>query len=383
MAFPVIQGLEQYRGRRILVAMSGGVDSSLAAVLLRRAGAEVIGVHMRVRRYDRCAGEVHEWIGTCCTPADAGDARRVAEEFDFPFHAIDFETDFRRAVIDPFIEDYLHARTPNPCVNCNSKLKLGTLLARAKAFGAEGVATGHYARVVRSPGERSRLFRARDRSKDQSYYLFELRRPQLAAFHTPLGDITKDEARRMARELGLHLADKPDSQDICFVADNDYRRFLRDEAGIEQGDLAGAIVDMCGNVVGAHEGIHNYTIGQRRGLGIASDRPRYVVDLRPESRTVVVGDEDDLMADGLIGSGLNWVGHEPTGEAVRVRAQIRHRHEAAPATLLAADPNGFEIRFDAPQRAVTPGQAVVCYDEPTGEQVLAGGWIRSGLSASV
>ena len=363
-----------------MVAMSGGVDSALAAALLRRAGADVMGVHMRVWHGENCEDDLNGKIGTCCSPADANDARRVAEQMDFPFYSMDFETDFRRAVIDPFIADYLNGRTPNPCVHCNTQLKLGTLLAKAKAYGADTVATGHYARIRRGEGGRSELLRAVDREKDQSYYLFELRQPQLARFEMPLGEITKAETRALARELGLHLADKPESQDICFVPEGNYRDFLRAETDLDETKMAGTIEDVRGEILGRHGGIHNFTIGQRRGIGVSGPRPLYVVDLRPETRTVVVGEAEDVLSPGLVARGLNWIDREPTEGPIRVAAQIRYRHKAVPATLTTTEDepafSSARIEFDEPQMAVAPGQAVVCYDSDGGESVVAGGWIE-------
>lgn len=374
----MIPGIENYRGRKILVAMSGGVDSALAAAALRRAGADVIGVHMRVWHYNDCEDDLNSKIATCCSPADANDARQVAEQLDFPFYSIDFQADFRRAVIDPFIQEYLRGRTPNPCVHCNTQLKLGVLLHRAKAYGAEAVATGHYAQVRHTPGGRAELLRAADLAKDQSYYLFELRQAQLERLVMPLGGITKAQTRALARELGLHLAEKAESQEICFVTDNDYRRFLREEADLGEAELAGAIVNTAGAVLGRHEGIHNFTIGQRRGLGISAEAPYYVVDLQPETRTVVVGRDGEVLARGLNARDLNWIAREPATEAIRVQAKIRYHHTPAPATLHATDGGASaRIEFDAPQRAIAPGQAVVCYDAETGTSVITGGWIDS------
>lgn len=400
--------LDSFRGRRVLVAMSGGVDSAVAAGLLRRAGTDVVGVHMRVWHYEETAcetgppagsagagsevAELNRKIGTCCSPADANDARRVAERLDFPFYSIDFQADFRRSVIDPFIGDYLAGRTPNPCVHCNTKLKLGTLLARAKAYGCEAVATGHYGRVRRGPalnaaeaegsadaGERMHLLRAADRAKDQTYYLFELRQEQLRHLVLPLGEVVKSETRALAREMGLELAEKAESQDICFVTDDDYRRFLREEAGLDEAALAGAIVDTAGKVLGRHDGIHNFTIGQRRGIGIAAARPLYVVALIPETKTVVVGEAEELASAGLTAFAMNWVGVAALaeGESIPVRAQIRYRHEPVAATLTVLAEGKVRVTFDEPQRAVTPGQALVCYDDRTGEAVVCGGWIEA------
>jgi tRNA-uridine 2-sulfurtransferase len=378
--------LRAFAGRRILVAMSGGVDSAVAAGLLRHAGADVVGVHMRVWHYEDlvcetgagAADDLNTKIATCCSPADANDARRVAERLDFPFYSIDFQADFRRAVIDPFVQDYLGGRTPNPCVHCNTKLKLGTLLAKAKAYGCEAVATGHYGRVRRSDDGRMQLLRSADPAKDQTYYLFELRQAQLEHLLLPLGELDKSGTRAIARELGLELAEKPESQDICFVTDNDYRRFLREDTGLDEAALAGAIVDTRGNVLGRHEGIHNFTIGQRRGIGIAAPHPLYVVELLPDTRTVVVGEAEDLRSPGLIAYAMNWVAEAPLdpGDSLRVRAQIRYRHAPVPATLTALEGGKVRVDFDRPERAITPGQALVCYDEAMGEAVLCGGWIE-------
>lgn len=372
--------LSAWRGRSILVAMSGGVDSSLAAVLLHEAGARVVGVHMRTHRAAPPVAGASEGAScrtrSCCSPADSADARRVADRAGFPYHAMDFEADFRRAVVEPFVDDYLAGLTPNPCVGCNNRLKLGTLLAKARALGCEAVATGHYARVLRDPATgRTRLSRAADASKDQTYYLFGLAQPQLERLVTPLGDLTKEQVRRMARERGMHLADKPDSQEICFIPDDDYRRFLREDAGIDEDGLAGDVVDASGRVLGRHRGVHEFTVGQRRGIGIASDRPLYVVELRPATRTVVVGGEDEVFSREARIERVNLVGASGFAGPARVRARIRHRHEPAPATFLADGEGGGRVVFDEPQRAVTPGQACVLYDEPDAESVLAGGWI--------
>lgn len=373
----LLNTLSPWQGRKIVMAMSGGVDSSLAAALLKMAGAEVIGIHMRVWHYDQC-GEKEPAVATCCSPADTLDARRVADQFGFPFYSIDFQANFRQAVIEPFITDYLAGRTPNPCVHCNNQLKLGTLLAKARAYGAEAVATGHYGRVGYSEANgRWELRKAADAGKDQTYYLFGLAQPQLAHLVMPLGGITKGEARELARELGLHLADKPDSVEICFVTDNDYRRFLREEAGLDEAALAGAIVDTRGQVLGRHTGIHNYTIGQRRGLGIAAPRPLYVVDLLAETRTVVVGYEEDIASGGLELERINWVGLPPQSEPFRALVKIRYRSpgQAAWVHPNPADPTRARVEFETPARAITPGQAAVAYDPETGQSVLAGGWI--------
>jgi tRNA-specific 2-thiouridylase len=378
-AASAIAGLAAWRGRTAVVAMSGGVDSALAAALLHLAGAAVVGIHMRTWHYNDCGEKAG--LATCCSPADAMDARRVADLFGFPFYAMDFQVGFQKAVIDPFIKDYLAGRTPNPCVNCNNRLKLGSLLAKGQAYGAEAVATGHYGRLADNPATGRRELRAAaDRAKDQTYYLFGLEQAQLRRMLMPLGGLAKPQARAIARELGIAIADKPDSQEICFVTDNDYRRFLREEAGLDEAALAGAIVTTRGETLGRHNGIHNYTIGQRKGLGIAAERPLYVVDLDPESKTVIVGFEEDVLGAGFAMDGINWVGAAPSREPFRALMKIRYRSPGYPATVHPEgegdEPRAARVVFDEPVRAITPGQAAVAYDEASGESVLMGGWIR-------
>lgn len=382
----LIKSLKPWRGRKVVVAMSGGVDSSLAAVALHQAGAEVIGVHMRTWHYNDC--DDTSGLATCCSPADARDARRVADQFGFPFYAMDFQFNFRQSVIEPFIEDYLNGRTPNPCVNCNNSLKLGSLLAKGQAFGAEAVATGHYGRVVHNDASgRWELRVSADRAKDQTYYLFGLTQNQLSRFLMPLGALEKTETRQLAQALDLHLHNKPDSYEICFVTDNNYRRFLREERGLDESQLSGAIVNTRGEVLGRHQGIHNYTIGQRKGLGLAAPRPLYVVDLLPETHTVVVGFEEDILSPGLLMDRINWVGLSPRGEPFRGLVKIRYRSPGFAATIepehtAGGDLAGARVVFDEPVRAIAPGQACVIYDEANGESVLAGGWIKQRLSPS-
>jgi tRNA-specific 2-thiouridylase len=378
-----LDSLRVWKDRTVVVAMSGGVDSALTAALLHTAGARVVGVHMRTWHYNDCATP-KPGVATCCSPADARDARRVAEQFGFPFYSMDFEDNFRQSVIEPFIRDYLAGRTPNPCVHCNNQLKLGSLLAKGTAWGGEAVATGHYGRIECDPATgRHALRAAADAEKDQTYYLFGLAQPQLARMLMPLGGLAKPQTRALAAEFGLHLHAKPDSYEICFVTDNNYRRFLREEAGLDLDALSGAIVDVRGRVLGRHEGIHNYTIGQRKGLGIAAERPLYVVDLDPESKTVIVGFDEDVLAPALDMDRVNWVGRAPSAEPFRARVKIRYRSPGETATVYPEGEGLTEARvvFDAPVRAIAPGQAAVCYDEGTGATVLAGGWIRKRLMA--
>ena len=352
--------------------MSGGVDSSVAAALLAEQGHEVIGLSMQL--YDH-AGEAAEAegqrsFGSCCTLDDLHDARRVAAAINIPHYILNFERQFDEQVVSNFVSEYAAGRTPLPCAHCNSDLKFATLADRARGFGAEAVATGHYARVERDPATGQYLLkRGADPLKDQSYFLFSLTQDQLARAIFPIGDRRKDAVREYARRRRLPVADKPDSQEICFIPDHDYATFVTRRA--PETDREGAIVDEHGRVVGRHAGVHRFTVGQRKGLGLASPSPMYVLALRPAEQQVVVGPKSALERTTLTASGVNWIGGTPQTPQ-RVAAQIRHRHQAAQATVQSIDGGSAAVVFDAPQIAVTPGQAVVFYD---GDIVVGGGWI--------
>jgi len=356
---------------RVVVAMSGGVDSSLAAALLVEDDLDVVGVTMHL------AGETSR----CCSLEDADDARRVAENLGIPFYVANYRDSFQREVIDVFADEYLAGRTPIPCVACNKRFKFDHLMERATVFGASSVATGHYARVLRNPQTGTfELRRARDLQKDQTYFLFQLDQSQLARIRFPLGELTKEDVRNRARELGLRTADKPESQEICFVPGGNYAEVveaLRPEATSRGGE----IVDTQGAVLGHHRGIHRFTVGQRHGLGISSDRRLYVLRLEAAERRVVVGPASELGSTGMEVGSVNWLdGHTPA-RPVRGRVQIRHRHAVVEATLYPLEGETVRVEFDEPVDAVTPGQAAVFYaveatGESAGDRVLGGGWIR-------
>lgn len=355
---------------KIVVAMSGGVDSSVAAAMLVEQGHDVIGVSMQL--YDQSAGQAS--FGSCCSLDDLHDARRVAHSIGIPHYILNFEREFEDQVVSNFVHEYAAGRTPIPCARCNSDLKFATLAERAAGFGADLVATGHYARVDRDATTgRVLLKRGVDPAKDQAYFLFSLTQEQLAHASFPVGDLSKDVVRDYARRFGIAVADKPDSQEICFVPDDDYATFVGSRApGVV---AAGAIVDESGHRLGTHDGIHRFTVGQRKGLGLASSpdgSPRYVLALRPIDQEVVVGPKTALERTTLTASGVNWI--IPIDGPRRVTAQIRHRHRAAPGFVrpMGDDATRAEVVFDEPQLAITPGQAVVFYE---GDVVVGGGWI--------
>jgi len=352
---------------RIVVAMSGGVDSSVAAALLAEQGHDVIGLSMQL--YDQRDGE-QAW-GTCCTLDDLQDARRVASVIGFPHYIVNFERQFRETVISNFVQEYAAGRTPLPCAHCNSDLKFSTLLERARGLGAERVATGHYARVERAPDGRWLLKRSADPEKDQSYFLFSLTQDQLARAAFPVGALAKSDVRAQARRLGLAVADKPDSQEICFIPDGDYAAFVERKAPAVA--RAGAIVDEGGRPVGTHGGVHRFTVGQRKGLGIASTIPLYVLQIDADAGRVTVGPRAALERTRLTASGVNWIAIDSPTAPARIAAQIRHRHTPAPGIVRALPDARAELVFDHPQPAITPGQAVVFYDSDT---VVGGGWIE-------
>jgi tRNA-uridine 2-sulfurtransferase len=354
--------------KRVVVAMSGGVDSSVTAALLQEQGHEVIGMTMQIWDYSRFTAEHGESFGSCCSLDDVYDARRVAEGLGIPFYVVNFEQDFQRQVIDRFCDDYFAGRTPNPCVLCNQVLKFELLLRKARELEADWLATGHYARITESGGAYT-LRKGLDAHKDQSYFLFTLTQAQMARVRFPLGAMSKEEVRAQAARFNLRVAEKAESQDICFVPDGDYVRFLEEERGSGQRD--GEIVHVGGQVLGRHQGTYRYTIGQRRGLGIAWPQPLYVVGIDAPGRRVLVGEAQHLSVGELLAHEVVWGAEVPT-EPIRAACRIRYRHQEVPAQIIPLAGNQARVLFDTPQRGVTPGQAAVFY---RGDAVLGGGWI--------
>ena len=351
---------------RVVVAMSGGVDSSVAAALLVREGHDVVGLSMQL--YDQQQGEIT--FGSCCTIDDLYDARRVAASIGIPHYIVNFERKFEEHVVSDFVREYAAGRTPIPCVHCNGDLKFASLVERARGFHAEAVATGHYAQVdFDEDARRYRLKRGVDPRKDQSYFLFTLTQEQLSRARFPVGGLDKPAVREEARRLGLRVAEKKDSQEICFVATGEHSVFVGRRAEIP----AGVIRDRDGRVLGRHAGVHRFTIGQRKGLGLSAGVPLYVVGIDAERAAVTVGPREDLERTELTASRVNWMSGDVPASPIRAHARIRYRHAEAPATITPTGADSVSVLFDEPQAAITPGQAVVFYDA---DVVLGGGWIN-------
>jgi tRNA-specific 2-thiouridylase len=362
----------------IAVAMSGGVDSSTVAALLNARGESIVGLTMQLWNQRRLPDLAPDGARghRCCSIDDVYDARRVAEHLGFPYYVVNFERQFEETVVRPFVDDYLSGRTPIPCARCNTFVKFDDLIRLARQVGAGRLATGHYARIRRNPETgRSELLRAVDPAKDQTYFLFGLTQEQLSRTEFPLGEMSKSDVREAARAAQLPVAEKPESQEICFVPGGDYARFIEaylEEQGTAVAAAPGEIATPAGEVLGRHEGLHRYTVGQRRGLGLAAGRPLYVIELDVERNRLVVGEDADLRRDTCEVRDVNWIPWEKLETSIEAEVKIRYRHSSARARIEPAEGGCARLRFESPQRAITPGQAAVFYQ---GEMVLGGGWI--------